>query len=727
MLLLLACATPPTLPDLDGQAGACVSLRGERRWLAAEQEGYAWSASVPEQAARFTLQASDLATYLLYDAEGGYLVSDDGPLLRQTRLDSDVTLLQDDYVSGAEWLLEASEHAEGLVVLRNRRNDAWLGRNELTTRPRRAERIELVAAEGCLTHPELSLDATGAVTKTTWEDGDLYGVADAHSHLMSDLSFGGFLFHGGAYHRLGVQHALGDCDRVHGAMGRKDFFGYVYDSAGNNNDNTDILGLVGDLASGELSEDNHQTEGWPTFTDWPDGPNRATHQVQYYRWLERAWMGGLRLVVQHATSNSVICNLTVGEGLQPSRYDCDDMTAVDRIIDETWALQDYVDAQSGGLGQGWFRVVESPAEAREVIAEGKLAVVIGIETSDLFRCNLTPRPGGPVCDEDYVLEQLDAYYARGVRALFPVHKYDNALSPGDGSGAFIELGNFFNSGHYTNMTEDCPADVPSGFDGGAISFGGLLEPREDYLSAAPVDMSGFPDDPLETAMEHASVLFGGSVDGDWCQNATMTPAGEALLLGMMERGMIIEVDHLPMWSYVRAYELLEQYDYPAAGTHGRHWNGRLYALGGVSTAGPGRCQNAEDPGSTMRGYLDRVALKEQMGGYPSLPMGLDLNGFAHAPRPRFGENGCSSEQPNPIEYPFASYAGDVTFSEPWVGDRALDFNTEGLVHIGLLPELLQDARADAVSDEDLEPLFRSAEAYVRMWEKAEERGAALTR
>jgi hypothetical protein len=48
-----------------------------------------------------------------------------------------------------------------------------------------------------------------------------------------------------------------------------------------------------------------------------------------------------------------------------------------------------------------------------------------------------------------------------------------------------------------------------------------------------------------------------------------------------------------------------------------------------------------------------------------------------------------------------------------------------LVHIGLLPELLEDARRDAVSEDDLEPLFRSAEGYIRMWEKAEARSEAL--
>ena len=33
-------------------------------------------------------------------------------------------------------------------------------------------------------------------------------------------------------------------------------------------------------------------------------------------------------------------------------------------------LQNYVDAQSGGRGRGWFRLVYSPGQARRVIARG---------------------------------------------------------------------------------------------------------------------------------------------------------------------------------------------------------------------------------------------------------------------------------------------------------------------------------------------------------------------
>ena len=80
-------------------------------------------------------------------------------------------------------------------------------------------------------------------------------------------------------------------------------------------------------------------------------------------------------------------------------------------------------------------------------------------------------------------------------------------------------------------------------------------------------------------------------------------------------------------------------------------------------------------------------------------------------------------QDNPIDYPFTSYRGDVTFTQPRLGNRDVDFNTEGMQHIGLLPELSEDVRRDGVTDAQLEPLFRSAEAYIRMWERAETHAA----
>ena len=50
--------------------------------------------------------------------------------------------------------------------------------------------------------------------------------------------------------------------------------------------------------------------------------------------------------------------------------------------------------------------------------------------------------------------------------------------------------------------------------------------------------------------------------------------------------------------------------------------------------------------------------------------------------------------------------------------REFDFNTQGLAHIGLLPDMVEDLKKVGLAN-DLDPLFGSAEAYIRMWEKSE--------
>ncbi|MCU0664533.1 MAG: hypothetical protein MUC50_19675, partial [Myxococcota bacterium] len=557
-------------PDLFGFASGCFALGDDQgNWLARNSagDGFAFVKGEIEDAEPLFMKASDLATYLLFDQEGGYVVSEDGPLLRKTVLLSDVSTVDDSYVSGAEWELQSAgmttKNGAPLYHLRHRKTGQFLSGSALTSELSQVKKLVLEPASGCAQHPELSLDAQGQVRSRLFDDGSVWGLAETHTHLLSNFGFGGGgIFHGSPFHRLGVEHALSDCTRFHGVGGRKDIFGYGFDAGGDGLNAQTLLSL---LLFGKLSEDNHNTSGYPDFTDWPSAPGSSTHQTQYYVWLQRAWMAGLRLLVQHATTNSVICDFMVGQGYQPVRYPCNDMVAVDRIIEETFAMERYIDAQAGGPGKGFFRIVDSPERAREVITDGKMAVVLGIETSNLFNCFSVKRAGMPLCNEQYVSEQLDAYYARGVRALFPVHKYDNAFSAGDGNRDFIELGNFINSGHWSNFTlEGCP-DTPAVFDKGNLAFGGLNEPRADYISPPPNNMSGFAKNPLLTLLPYVLRLQEGALEGNFCQNAGLTSLGEFLLRELMKRGMIIEIDHFSRRSYQRAFEILEESDYPAAG------------------------------------------------------------------------------------------------------------------------------------------------------------------
>lgn len=724
---------PPALESVFALNDGCFVLdavrpgRRDTRYLVASDDGlrYEFSGRDPEGAVRLRFKASDLGTYLLYDQDRRYVVSEVDELAPATVLDTDLTLLDDTFVSPAEWELETSAHDPERLALRSRRTQRYMSVDGTTDDPEEAGVLTLSPTDGCVAFPELTVDATGEVTRTTFDDGDLYGIVDTHSHLLSNFGFGGGgVVHGAPFHRLGVEAALPDCEMFHGFEGRRDLMGAVFDSGREFNFEMLAVGVL----FGRLSTPVHDTRGYPDFTEWPNAHRRSTHQVQYYKWLERAYLGGLRLVVQHAVSNQVLCDISVGSRAQSVRYSCNDMVAVDRQLEEVRVMERYIDAQSGGPGRGWFRVVTDPAQAREVIAAGKLAVILGIETSNLFDCFVTPREGFPTCDAAYVRERLAHYHDLGVRALFPVHKFDNAFSPGDGQRGFMEVANALNSGHYNNFSASCDPTVSGGFDGGnEVVFSALNRPRAEYFSDPPLAVSTLGTAASGTLLPFIPLLEEPpSTDGPYCQSAGLQPLGELLLTEMMLRGMLIEVAHLPNHAMARTFEMLEAADYPAVSTHNNAHSGRIYDIGGLASANVfNRCQAPDRVGAMGDPLRARVQLILDHGGYPGVGFSFDLNGFAGAPGPRFGPDGCGDGQTNPVTYPFASYAGDVTFQQPQVGNRTVDFNTEGFVHVGMLPELIEDARHDGVTDAELEPLYRSAEAYVRVWERAEARAAEL--
>lgn len=734
--LFLGCSGSSNEPvDIYSYANSCrsISLPGSGQFVTSAQDGFALSTN-PGQASRFRMQAAALGTYLLLDGDGQYLTSDGSSLLRQTALASDTALIEgmvvidDTFQSEGEWDLVTAGNSNERIWLQHRKSGAYLSPRGFEPDRNRANAIELIEQEGCAVFPELSVDAQGELTRFEFDDGSVFGFVETHTHLLSNFGFGGGgVYHGSAFHRLGVEHALPDCTIPHGEDGRKDLLGYSFD-----NSDLTVTEILPALSVGQTSGFNHSTAGYPDFTYWPDAHQSATHQTQYYQWVHRAHLAGMRLLVQHAMNMGFLCDMFVALGNKAARYECNDMVSVDRIIEETYAMEDYIDAQEGGPGKGWFRIVDSPAQARDVIREGKLAVVLGIETAFLFDCFLVPPEGVAKCDQATVTQKLDEYYAKGVRVLFPNHKFDSAFSAGDGHKRFMDIGNFALTGHWSNFTA-CPdevADLPTVFDKGTLPFPGLNQPRAVYDSPPPEaeGVSDFKNNPIGTLIPYLPQLLADvPQEADHCQNAGLTPLGEFLIQEMMNRGMIIELDHLPRLAYQKAFEMLIEKDYPAAGTHGNNNDGRLYELGGISKADFGRCRSDNQLATMDDDFQDRIQLIAAAGAFPAEGFGFDFNGFAGAPGPRLGDDSvCDNPQDDPLTYPFTSYAGDITFYQPEAGNRRFDFNTEGMVHIGLVAELIEELRRDGVSDEELEPLFKSAEGYLRMWEKAERRGTSLS-
>src|SRR5262249_6137089 len=129
-------------------------------------------------------------------------------------------------------------------------------------------------------------------------------------------------------------------------------------------------------------------------------------------------------------------------------------------------------------------------------------------------------------------------------------------------------------------------------------------------------------------------------------------------------------------------------------------------------------------------------------------MGSDFNGIAGHFGPRFGSDACGGEfgvafepipdgdsqlkwfqersahyrSSNMLKYPFTMPEFGSSFDKQVTGQRTFDYNTDGLAHIGLLPDFVADLRNVGLPASDMNMLFRSAEAYIKVWEGARKVG-----
>ena len=231
-----------------------------------------------------------------------------------------------------------------------------------------------------------------------WTPGHFGDVVDKNDNPVGMTSCPNLLFPSKCVKHSEVLHA--DCPPDHGYDIFNPCDGFSVHGAGGTGD------LVNAFSNGSLG---HPVGGYPEFDGWPRYDN-VTSQAVYYDWLQRAYKGGLRLMVMLAVNNEVLCKA----GAHILAYGCADMPAVDRQLQAAHDLEAFVDAQNGGPGQGWYRIVTTPQQARQVTAAGKLAVVLGIEVDTLFGCNKHS-----TCTTTYINQQLDHYKALGVTPRLP--------------------------------------------------------------------------------------------------------------------------------------------------------------------------------------------------------------------------------------------------------------------------------------------------------------------
>jgi microsomal dipeptidase-like Zn-dependent dipeptidase len=636
------------------------------------------------------------------------------------------------------------------------------------------------------------------------------GYADIHLHLFADLAHGGGVLGGQPYDYGsggGVNEALGQDFTTHKTLEPKNGVGTVpaptlcdqnllgAANCGRTSFHLDHDILAGDTLGAGTGDGARSPFGAPVFNGWPKWTS-TTHQQTYYTWLKRAWQGGLRLVTMLAVTNEALCR---GSRRVPG-VDCEDSMAA--IVEQIQAARDFEEWIALNDG-GWFQIVETPLEARKAIARGRLAVVLGVETAELFnckfpisQCTLYPVPvlgqlsviddghlntctfdestNGrsaplPNCTPGYIAEQVEALYDMGVRHVFPVHNFDNAFGAAASWNSTIEIGQRVVEDHWWK-TRDCSDD------GYGFNMRDVL-----MLSRQLVGLIGFGE-----AFQPPVHLWDAA-----CNEYGLFPLGRVLMQELMARGMIIDVDHLSARAFNDTLDMAEQPSvhgvpgrttpYPVVASHvlkadvhdTAHVHERMRTnaqldrirnVGGMVAAMlKDEVQDTDDRGkrvtrtttSDAHGFVDNcrhssksfalayIELSQRMNA--PVALGSDFNGTAGHFGPRFGSSACGGppeagfaddQEIFPIEvpdrqkersaqyragnrvlYPF-TVPGFGTFHRQVTGKKVFDYNVDGLAHVGLLPDFVEDLKKIGMPQAHLDRLFNSAEEYIRVWERA---------
>ncbi|HVF03651.1 MAG TPA: hypothetical protein VNA20_02305 [Frankiaceae bacterium] len=540
----------------------------------------------------------------------------------------------------------------------------------------KAHRFTLELAQGCAAYPEIETNVTGAPYAADTAFEETRGYFDGHLHMMAFEFIGGRSRCGRPWHPYGVPYALVDCPD-HEPGGR----GAVLEAA----------------LSGTDPVAGHDTTGWPEFTYWPKYDS-LTHEQVYYKWLERAWLGGVRMFTNLLVDNNVLCEL-----YPYKKNSCNEMDGVFLQAQRLQELERYVDAQHGGPGEGWFRIVRDPFEARRVVNEGKLAVVMGIEVSVPFDCG--EHLEVPHCTEADIKGWVDKVHDLGVVQMELTNKFDNALTgvTGDSAlqGPVVNAGNKYETGHNWKLTT-CE-------DG--------HEHDKLQMNVADGHAGHHPPDEIGRDAIFAGILetFGETgaapvyAHGPHCNLIGLSGLGRYALDQLMAKGMVFDPDH--MSAKARAEAMAYVGDYPGL-ISSHSWADdstyrRILENGGVVTPHAGRTTSFVDKWRKLRGYASAYDWSYGLG------FGSDVNGFSTQGAPR---NPPAGQE---VQYPFPALGG-VQVDKQRSGVKVWDFNKTGLDHYGLYPDWVEDARIVAGADGDalVAELTRGAEAYLQMWERA---------
>jgi microsomal dipeptidase-like Zn-dependent dipeptidase len=479
--------------------------------------------------------------------------------------------------------------------------------------------------------PGPSVSATAAPAPPAAPAPELFGVADTHAHLMAHLGFGGRLFHGAPEGAHG--QALDGCALTH---------------------------LPGGVAL--TPELGHGNAGFPDFSGWPNF-HSMVHQQAHLDWIRRAYDGGLRLVSMLAVNNRLLPAVyEKGPGIK-SPFPHDDRTAINLQIDAA--------KQMAARHSAWMEIAYSSADARRIISQNKLAIVLGTEVDALGNWQ-TPGDLPPNLEQarGVIRAELERLYSLGVRQVTPVHLTDNFYGGCAVYNKLFDALNSFATGQFYDV-ESAPAGSLIRYrlsDEGKTEIG--RDPAADILG-------GFLMKMVQTGvMASIDPKTGGGlvtrdgvtaqVPGGHMNRKGITPYGTIFFEEAVRLGMIIDINHMSEKTLAATLAMAEQKQVPVIASHtgvrelalagrlgqptaneGNLTVGtlqRIRNLGGFVGAilhqgdlasAPGSKVANDSPGSSKTWAQAYQFISQQMGGR-GVGIGSDINGLASLLSPRFG-------------------------------------------------------------------------------------------
>lgn len=562
----------------------------------------------------------------------------------------------------------------------------------------------------CATWPEIPTNTSGEPAPVEGSPvGEVEGLFEAHVHGMAFEFLGGELRCGRPWHPYGVEYALPDCQ-----------------------EDGQVLNPGSEVVLANADPSTYDPVGWPTFAAWPNH-DLLTHEQWYWRWLERAHHGGLRLLTNLLVENTALCQL-----YPQKKNSCNEMDSIRLQAQRLYELQDYIDAQSGGPGEGWFRIVTTPAQARQAINDGRLAVVIGIEVSVLFDCGEIM--GEPQCTREQIDQRVDEVHAMGVRQIELINKFDNALSgvAGDGgtTGIIVNQGNRLVTGHYWDM-RSCPEESSHAH--------GIEGTEHDKTQLNPSDDLGLTDTGGDVLAATLLDQFGGVVSAaaplyppaPHCNSLGLTDLGAHAVRRILDRGIIFDPDHMSAAGQREALDLIEHEIIPerqaeAADEHGpevlpalissHSWANdvsyqRILQLGGHVAPMNGSADSFANRWAQRREWADDLLPDGVTFG---MGYGADVNGFASQPGPR-----DDPAQPLTYDDGWEAPVGGVQIFQQTSGLRSFDVNVDGVAHYGLYADWFRELQLAADEqhpdlgggEQLVADMLAGPEHFLQMWER----------